>query len=210
MEYIEKAASYVGFSKKESIKKRAKSVFIEEELEVVELLKNSENLPSINIKCVMLGDGSAGKSYASTKFATGILRDDYVPTVFNTEYKNILVDRETKTVLDTNFKVGQKIHLEMSDTAGQDGYETLLKTSCQNTNVALIAVDLTSQETLENAKSKWVPLAKQYMPSCQFVIGGMKNDLWDPNKIETHISQQQLANFANQLNAEVVSCSSFK
>ena len=60
-----------------------------------------ERLPPINVKCVMLGDGGVGKSYASTLYATGVLRTDYKPTVFDTAYKNIVVYRETRAFLET-------------------------------------------------------------------------------------------------------------
>ena len=142
---------------------------------------DGSKLPTINIKCLMLGDGSAGKSYAATRYTTGVLRTDYTPTIFDTVYKNIVVDQKLKDFLDNaDIHLGQKIQLEVADTAGQEDYDSIRSISYCNTNVVLLAVDLTSKITLENAYAKWLPQiqASPDLKNCPIVFGAMKEDAW--------------------------------
>ena len=142
---------------------------------------DGSKLPTINIKCLMLGDGSAGKSYAATRYTTGVLRTDYTPTIFDTVYKNIVVDQKIKDFLsNADIHLGQKIQLEIADTAGQEDYDSIRSISYCSTNVVLLAVDLTSKITLENAYARWLPQiqASPDLKNCPIVLGAMKEDAW--------------------------------
>ena len=79
-----------------------------------------EEEEQIKIKCVMIGDGCAGKSYAMTRWCRDILRTDYTPTVFDNDLKDILVTAENQKVLHPSLKIGQIVRVDCWDTAGQE------------------------------------------------------------------------------------------
>ena len=73
----------------------------------------------IDIKCVMVGDGCAGKTYAGTKYTRGLVLKDYIPTVFANDLKDVVVTKENRDSLHPSLKIGQIIRLSLWDTAGQ-------------------------------------------------------------------------------------------
>ena len=82
----EPSSCFFFYKNREKQKENQKSPLFLEEINFKENdIGISENKPTIHIKCVMLGDGSTGKGYASTLFATGVQRD--MKTVFDTVYK---------------------------------------------------------------------------------------------------------------------------
>ena len=77
------------------------------------------------IKCVLVGDGSVGKtcmliSYTSDKFPT-----EYVPTIFENYTATVQVDK-------------QNIKLSLWDTAGQEDYGELRQLSYPQADVFII------------------------------------------------------------------------
>ena len=75
----------------------------------------------VHIKCVMLGDGTSGKTYAGTRFIRGVLRDDFVTTrtVYENDFKDIVVTEENQDNFHPSMKIGQTIRFDLWDTAGQ-------------------------------------------------------------------------------------------
>ena len=116
------------------------------------------------VKCVLVGDGSVGKtcmlvSYTSDKFPT-----DYIPTIFENYSANVKVDH-------------QNITLSLWDTAGQEDYSELRKLCYPQADVFLIVFSIADPSSLENALKKWLPELNKENPQAPKLIIGNKIDL---------------------------------
>ena len=105
-------------------------------------IQYENGIPSI--KCVMVGDGCSGKTYASILYATKKVPEFYTPTVSDKWTKNIELD-------------GEEVQLQLWDTAGQDDYDNIRPRSYPGTDVIMVAFNLGNENSLDNMLSKWYP-----------------------------------------------------
>ena len=118
------------------------------------------------IKCVIVGDSGVGKtclciSYAYNSFPDNI---DYIPSVWETESYNIVVD-------------GKPINLGLWNTLGHKDLDRLRPLSYPQTDVFLVAFDVTNRDSFRNVKSKWMPELQHHAPGVPFILVGTKKDL---------------------------------
>lgn len=123
------------------------------------------------INCVLVGDGSVGKtcmliSYTSDKFPT-----EYVPTIFENYSSQVSVDNK-------------KITLSLWDTAGQEDYGELRQLSYPQAHVFIIVFSVIEPSSLENAVKKWLPELNEKNPNAPKIIAGNKIDLRDESLVE--------------------------
>jgi len=117
------------------------------------------------IKSVVVGDGTVGKTCLLISFTSDKYDDTYIPTIFDTYSVNIMVD-------------GKPFNIGLWDTAGQEEYDRLRPLSYPSTDVFLLCFSVNSRTSFNNVKHKWIPELEQYCPQgCARILIGTKADL---------------------------------
>jgi Ras-related C3 botulinum toxin substrate 1 len=129
-------------------------------------LRLSANLFKImeEIKSVVVGDGTVGKTCLLICYTTDKYDDSYIPTIFDTYSCNILLDNKP-------------ISLGLWDTAGQSDYDRLRPLSYPKTDVFLVCFSLINKATLHSVRNKWIPEINHYCPKATWILVGTKSDL---------------------------------
>lgn len=115
-------------------------------------------------KLVIVGNGGCGKTSLLTVFSKGQFPEEYIPTVFENDVKDIIIDNET-------------IELAVWDTAGQEHYARLRPLSYRAADVVLIAFALNDRESLSSVVNIWLPEVHEYCPRVPIILVGTKSDL---------------------------------
>jgi len=149
-------------------------------------------------KIVVVGDSGCGKTCLLLKYFTKSFEAEYQTTVF-----------ERKLIEYKDEVTGNKILLDLWDTAGQEDYVRIRALSYMETDLVLVCFALNSKESLENVEDKWINEIKHFCKDVPRILVGMKADLrmrTDPDLI----TEERAMRAAKEIEAKgYVECSSY-
>ena len=137
----------------------------------------------IEIKLILLGDISVGK--------TSIL-GRYIKNSFSEDYKcTIQVERQTKLI---DIDLYTSVKLVIWDTCGQEKYRNVTRQYYHGCDGAVIVFDLTNKDSFDNV-SKWIEELKSNGPSnISLLIVGNKSDLTNDRVVPINVINKFIGN----------------
>ena len=134
----------------------------------------------LNLKIILIGDASVGKSSIILRYKTNEYLDIYNATIgIDYIFKKIEVD-------------GINIKLQVLDTAGQERYHSIIPSYIRNAHGIFLVFDLSQKSSFENL-DYWMNFIKKEkeVNENNLIILGNKNDL---DKIR-EVSEEDIENF---------------
>ncbi|XP_049848418.1 ras-related C3 botulinum toxin substrate 1-like [Schistocerca gregaria] len=117
-----------------------------------------------DIKVVVVGDTSVGKSCLLISYTTNSFPGEYVPTVFDNYTAFAVVDNVPA-------------NLGLWDTAGSSEYRTLRPLSYPGTDVFIICFSIFQPESFRNVYEVWYKEIEAACPNVPILLVGTKADL---------------------------------
>jgi len=119
---------------------------------------------SSKVKCVLVGDGTVGKTSLIVSYTTSGFPAEYVPTAYDKYNVLVTVNREP-------------VQLQLCDTAGQDDFDRLRPLSYPGVDVFLLCFSIVNPMSFLNVKEKWFPELQSNEPGVPIVLVGTQLDL---------------------------------
>lgn len=133
------------------------------------------------LKCVVVGDGAVGKTCLLISYTSNQFPEEYVPTVFDNYAANVMV-------------AGEKITLNLWDTAGQEEYDRLRPLSYTQADVFLICFSVVEPVSFQNIAQRWIPEIRHHTPpGTKVLLVGTKSDLREEPHVLDALEEQDLA-----------------
>jgi len=117
-----------------------------------------------HIKCVVVGDGTVGKTCLLISYTMKAFPQDYVPTVFDNYNAVVMWD-------------GRPVNLGLWDTAGQDDFEAMRPMSYDGADIFLIFFAVDNPVSFQNVKHKWFPEISKPNKDVPRILVGTKMDI---------------------------------
>ena len=144
---------------------------------------DSEKEPQINIKLLLLGDSTVGKTSILIKYINDKFDDSAISTVG--------VDYMDKIITYKNLK----IKLQIWDTSGEEKFRSITRNFYRNADGIFIVFDLTKKPTFDHVKN-WISEALDHNDTIKLVLIGNKLDL----KNEIEVSNELASSYAKRNN----------
>ena len=127
-------------------------------------------MTDLNIKLIIVGDSSVGKTSILLKYIDDIFPDHHVATI-GVEYKNKIFEYR-----------GFNIKLQIWDTAGQERFHSITKNFFHNADGIFFVYDITNNRTFKGVKN-WIKEAEEVENSFEKILIGNKCDLIDEREV---------------------------
>uniref|UniRef100_A0A6J0T6V6 Rho-related GTP-binding protein RhoU-like n=1 Tax=Pogona vitticeps TaxID=103695 RepID=A0A6J0T6V6_9SAUR len=131
-----------------------------------------------SLECVLLGDGAVGKTSLALSYSTNGFPARYVPTALDRFSAIVQVD-------DT------PIRLQLSDTAGQDEFDTLRRVCYPKADVILLCFSVVAPTSFQNVADKWYPEVRRHCPATPVLLVGTQSDLRQDVKVLIALSRHR-------------------
>ena len=136
----------------------------------------------IDLKILLVGDTSVGKTSILSKYIDDIFEENHISTI-GVEYK-----------VKSLFVNERKIKLCIWDSSGQDRFRSITQSFFRNADGILFIFDLTEKNTFEGVK-QWLIDSESYDLNIKKILVGNKVDLIEKRKVEKEI----IDNFVNRM-----------
>jgi len=114
-----------------------------------------------DLKIVILGDASVGKTSLIHRYLQGVFTEDHVSTIGASFF----------------LKQWGPYNVAIWDTAGEERFSGLSSFYCRGASAAIIAYDITQGRSLQALKERQLQLLEGAEPNCLVVVVGTKADL---------------------------------
>ena len=131
-------------------------------------------MSEIDLKILLVGDTSVGKTSILSKYIDDIFEEKAISTI-GVEYK-------VKSIVIN----GRKIKLRIWDSSGQDRFRSITQSFFRNADGILFIFDLTEINTFEGVK-QWLIDSESNDLSIKKILVGNKVDLIEKRKVEKEI-----------------------
>ena len=119
-----------------------------------------------SIKCVIVGDGACGKTYALVSYRTNTFPSEVIMGVRGNFNAEVIVG-------------GKPIDLHVFDTEGQEDYSRIRPMAYPQTDVFLVCYSVESPTSFENVGEYWLPEVHKHCPNVPIILVGMQIDKRD-------------------------------
>ena len=133
----------------------------------------------IDIKLILLGDISVGKSSILGRYIDNSFTEDYQCTL-QVETKSKIIDIDLNT----------SVKMNIWDTVGQEKYRNLTRQYFRNCHGAIIVFDLTRKDSFDGVQ-KWIDELNDFNSNIPILIVGNKSDLIK----EREVNEDAIENF---------------
>lgn len=105
-----------------------------------------------SIKIVVTGSCGCGKTSIISRLVSESFSDEYISTEGGTFHNAEFIYHEFQ---------GQKLKMEVWDTAGQEKYKALTKLFYKNSNAVVLVYDTTNKDSYNDLKEYWYNQVKE-------------------------------------------------
>ncbi len=148
-------------------------------------MKDEDNI--LYCKITLVGDSGVGKSSIIGRFVTGIFISDINSTA-GLNYSQKFYEKN-----------GEKICLNLWDTAGQEKFRSLGKNFYKDSYIILMVYDICDRTSFENIKEIWYPDIKEFGEKLHLIaLVGNKKDKYE----EEEVNELEGRKFAEEINAK--------
>ncbi|CAD5212123.1 unnamed protein product [Bursaphelenchus okinawaensis] len=146
------------------------------------------------IKVVVVGDGSCGKTSLIIAHTSGHFSEQYIPTAFDDFSVEALVN-------------GRPDMITVCDTAGEEDFSSMRPLSYPDADVFLVCYSVENTDSLKHIQHKWVPEIRHFCPNTPMIVIGNKKDIRNDSQRNV-VSTEDAENVVKKVSAvALIECS---